>query len=89
MKQYRYIGDSDMYTTNGNIYNVNSVGIFIDDTLTECSFGNNWQQFFEEITIQKETMYSENEVFNILIHFNNYPPLLNLSLKEWFEKFKK
>ena len=45
--------------------------------------------FKEGVKWREKNSYSEDEVFNLLIYFNNYPHLLTISFKDWFEQFKK
>jgi len=49
MIKLKYIGETDEMTTKGKVYNIKSDGTFIDDTRTECSLGDNYKDYFEEV----------------------------------------
>jgi len=96
MKKYKYIGETDILTTNGKIYNVTERGKFLDDTGTYSSFGKDWQKYFEEVKEIKPCSIVESVRQQLLDRSNvgllKYGVTLDrddLSLLDWLEHAKQ
>jgi len=93
MKQYKYIGETDEFTTNSKIYNVRPNLKFIDDTGALCSFADGWQNYFKEIkqcsiveSVRKQLLDRSNVG---LLKYGVTLDRDDLSLLDWLEHAKQ
>jgi len=96
MKKYKYIGETDILTTNGKIYNIRPNLKFIDDTGTLCGLVDGWQKYFEEVKEIKSCSIVESVRQQLLDRSNagllKYGVTLDrddLSLLDWLEHAKQ
>ena len=84
MREYKYIGDTDEWTTKGNVYKVSDDDTFIDETNTECYLGADFEKYFEFIKETKKLSFELMQEYAEFCIKCNIKKLPILCAEDWF-----